>query len=89
MLLNFFCINVMHLVLDRNKRPMSYLMQKPKLQLDNYEILSIEILFHTQCHIDKSTKKIIHKETKNLCYQVDKKGQESQKYCITLYRHEL
>ena len=56
MLLNFFCINMMHLFLDRNKRPMNYLLQKPTLQLGNHQILSIEILFHTQHHIDNSTK---------------------------------
>ena len=37
---------------------MSYLIQKPTLQLDNYEKLSIEILFHTQHHIHKSTKEL-------------------------------
>ena len=58
MLLNFFCINVMHLFSDGNKRPMSYLIKKPTLQLDNCQILSIEILFHMQCHIDKSTKEL-------------------------------
>ena len=76
--LNFFCINVMQLFLDGNKRPTSYLMQKPTLQLDNCEMLSIEILFQTQHHIDKSTKEL-STETKSLWYQVDKRGCESQK----------
>ena len=57
-LLNFFCINMMHPFLDRNKRPMSYLIGKPTLQLENHQKLSIEILFHTQHHIDKSTKEL-------------------------------
>ena len=43
---------------QKRQRAMSYLMQKPRLQLDKYEILSIEILFHTQHHIDKSTKEL-------------------------------
>ena len=37
---------------------MSYLIQKPTLQLDNNQILSIEILFQTQHHIHKATKEL-------------------------------
>ena len=65
----------MHLILDRNKRPMSYLIQKPILQLDNYEILSIETVLHTQCHVESQQKNyLIHKETKIQCHQVDKRS---------------
>ena len=67
---------------------MSYLIQKPTLQLDNYQILSIEILFHTQHHIHKSKKNyVFHKETKSLCHQVDKRRLES-KGCVTLYHNK-
>ena len=31
---------------------------KPTLQLDNHQILSIDIFFHTQHHIDKSAKEL-------------------------------
>ena len=55
-LLNFLCINMMHLFLDGNKRPMNYLSRKPTLQLDNHQILLIEIVFHTQCHVDNQQK---------------------------------
>ena len=46
-LLNFFCINMMHQILERNKRPVNYLIKKPTLQLYNHQMLSIEIVFHT------------------------------------------
>ena len=40
----------------KKQRSISYTIHEPTLQLDNCEILSIEILFHMQHHIGKSTK---------------------------------
>ena len=78
----------MHLILDRNKRPMNYLIEKPTLQLDNHQILSIEIVFHTWCHVDSQQKTYLmqwkadlnnaNKETKSQCQQVDKRSLESK-----------
>ena len=92
MLLNCFCMNVMHLFIDRNKRPMSYLIENPTLQLDNCQMLSIEILFHTQHHIHKSTKELSHPQReKSQCHLVDKGSYYffGVKNCITLYQHEV
>ena len=47
MLPGFLCINMMHQISDRNKRPVNYLIERPTLQLDSHQIPSIEIVFHT------------------------------------------
>ena len=82
---------MIHLILDRNNRPMDYLIEKPTLQLDNHQILSIEIVFHTQYHIDSQQKTYLtqwknninntNKETKSPCHQVDKRSLESKVEC--------
>ena len=68
----------MHLILDRNKRPINYLIKKPTLQLYNHQMLSLEIVFHTLCHIDSQQKTYLmqkknnlnnsNAETKSLCH---------------------
>ena len=65
---------MMHLFLDRNKRPMSHLIKKPTLQLDNHQYYQLKLSL-THSVMQEVNKRIISfTKGKDLMSPVDKRS---------------